>query len=125
MAKKKTKIKVEKVDGLAPENIARIRVAIRQVWSWSWPRKLCLKRALREDGFSVCELCNNVAAKVYIDHIVNVGDVDGGFIERLFCPSSGLQALCKKCHDVKTNGERKVARIKQKQLKEKEIEDFF
>lgn len=111
---KKTKLKKtkpEKVDGLSPENIKMIRIAIRQVWSWSHPRKLCLARAVGKDGFSRCEECKQRVPKVYADHIINVGDVDGGFIARLFCPSSGLQALCKKCHDAKTKAEKQRDRL--------------
>lgn len=44
--------------------------------------------------------------KIKIDHIVEVGDVDAGFIARLFCPSSGLRALCNDCHNEKTKLER-------------------
>ena len=106
MAKKVKKI----VDGLSPKDIEKIRRAIRQVWSWSYPRRLCLKRALQADGFSVCELCKKTVPKVYADHLENVGDVDAGFIERLFCPSNQLQAICKKCHDVKTRAERQAAK---------------
>jgi len=104
----KKKVKKEKIDGLSGSDIARIRSAIRQVWSWSHPKKLSLKRAFwHKDGFPRCEKCKSKVPKVYIDHIEPVGDLDGGFIARLFVPSKGLQALCKKCHNEKTNQERK------------------
>ena len=90
------------VDGISPKDIAAIQKALRQVWSWSHPRKLCLARALNSDGFSVCEKCKKIAPKVFADHITPVGIFDAGYIERLFCPSFKLQALCKKCHDAKT-----------------------
>lgn len=106
--KKKNKKQKERVDGLGPSDIKRIRSAIRMVWHWSWPRKLCANRALGKDGFSKCEKCKKRAPKVFIDHIVPVGNVDAGFIVRLWCPSNGLQALCKKCHDEKTKEERKL-----------------
>lgn len=98
----------EKLDGLSADDIAKIRIAIRKVWSWSHPRRLAIKRSDIGDGYSRCEGCKRKVPKVFIDHIVQVGDVDGGFIERLFCPSSGLQALCKKCHAEKTKEERKL-----------------
>lgn len=110
MAKKVKKQKPDKIDGLSPEDIARIRIAIRQVWSWSYPRKLCLKRCTKEDGFSYCEKCKVMCPKIKIDHIVAVGDVNAGFIKRLFCPSSGLMALCSDCHNLKTREERKNAK---------------
>lgn len=101
--------KAEKVDGLSAKDVENIRKAIRKVWMWSTPWRLCKARAVGKDGFSRCEQCKKKVPKVFVDHINAVGDVDGGFIERLFCPSSGLQALCKKCHDAKTRLERKHA----------------
>lgn len=107
MAKKKVK---EKIDGLSPGDVEKIRKAIRQVWSWSYPRRLCLQRAMGKDGFPRCEgkshEGNRKVPKVYADHIQRVGDVDAGFLKRLFTPSTNLQALCKKCHDRKTKEER-------------------
>lgn len=105
---KKAKKKKEKIDGLAPENIIRLRNACRQVWHWSYPKKLCVARATQPDGFMRCEKCLNKVPKVYVDHIVAVGELDGGFFTRLFCPSSGLQALCKSCHNEKTKLERSL-----------------
>lgn len=105
MAKKK--VKTERIDGLSPEDVKRVRSAIRQVWQWSYPWRLAKARAIGEDGFCYCEKCKDKVPKVYIDHIENVGDVDEGFIKRLFVPSHKLQALCKKCHDAKTKEERK------------------
>lgn len=104
------KCKIEKIDGLSPEDIRKIRAAIRQVWQWSYPRRLCLARCLGGDGFPRCEKCRKKVPKVYPDHITPVGDVDAGFILRLFCSSKHLQGLCKKCHDAKTREERKAAR---------------
>lgn len=111
MAKKKTKKMVQKVDGLGPYEIKKIRAAIRQVWHRSRARKLCVDRSRGRGDFHYCERCEKRAPKIFVDHIEKVGDVDGGFIERLFCPSSGLQALCKKCHDAKTKEERRLAKI--------------
>lgn len=101
---KKTK---EKVDGLSRNDIAKIRIAIRKVWQWSHPRRLAIKRATLDNDYFACEGCGEIVPKIYVDHIVQVGDVDAGFIGRLFCSSSGLQAICKKCHAVKTKEERK------------------
>lgn len=111
MAKRKVKKeKPPKVDGLSAADIERIRKAIRQVWSWSHPRRLCAQRCIGRGGFSYCERCKKRAPKIFIDHRVAVGLVDGGFIERLFCPSSALQGLCKVCHDLKTKQERVALR---------------
>lgn len=101
------KRKLANTDGLGPREIARVRAAIRLVWHRCYARKLAVIRCVGEDGFSYCEGCKQRSPKVFIDHIVTVGDLDGGFIKRLFCPSCGLQGLCKACHDAKTKLERK------------------
>lgn len=108
MAKKRVKKRTEKVDGLGPDDIRKIRTAIRKVWHWSYARKLVVKRATGKDGFPFCEKCRSKVPRHYIDHIKKVGDVDGGFIARLFVSSKGLQALCKACHDAKTKAERTI-----------------
>lgn len=102
------KNKPEKVDGLSADDRKKLRSAIRQVWSWSYPRRLCVKRATdHETGFATCEQCGKTVAKIYPDHIKPVGELSDGYIERMFCPSSELQALCSKCHARKTREERK------------------
>jgi hypothetical protein len=106
--------KLEKIDGLGPREIRDIRSSIRQVWHRSHARALCVKRCIGADGFSYCEKCKKRAPKVFIDHIETVGDVDAGFIKRLFVPSKGLQGLCKKCHALKTKMERKRKKLTQK-----------
>lgn len=108
MAKKKQS---EKVDGLGPKDIARLRSACRKVWYWSYPRKLVVERCIGKDGFSRCEKCNKRTPKIHVDHIVPVGALEGGFFTRLFCPSTELQGLCKSCHQKKTNEERKKRAI--------------
>ncbi len=102
----KKKIKVPPIDGLNPKDIKNLRSAIRKVWHWSVPRKLCIKRATDKDGFGICEKCKKRVPKIFADHITNVGELDGGYIERMFRPSKFLQALCKKCHQLKTNEEK-------------------
>lgn len=106
MAKKRKKKAVEKVDGLSAKDVQKIRSAIRQVWHRSHVRKLCVNRCIGKDGFSYCEKCGKRAPKILIDHINKVGEVDGGYIRRLFCASILLQGLCKICHDKKTKEER-------------------
>lgn len=98
-----------KIDGLGPKDVEKIRGAIRKVWHWCYAKKLATARATsHKDGFPRCESCNRKAPKIFIDHIVPVGSLDEGFIKRLFCSSEGLQALCKACHQAKTNEERRV-----------------
>lgn len=122
-AAKKKKNKIQKTDGLGPYEIKRIRAAIRIVWHRCHARQLCVKRCVGDDGFSYCEICHKMSPKVLIDHIIPVGDVDGGFIERLFCTSKGLQGMCKECHDKKTKRERKL--LKAKETTEEQLSLLF
>lgn len=103
------KSKLEKFDGFNDYDKKRVRTALRQVWSWSHSRRLCVKRATDKKGFGRCEKCKNKVPKVFPDHIQRVGDIDGDVLKRLFVPSKFLQALCKKCHDAKTREERRAA----------------
>lgn len=95
-------------DGLGPYEIAKIRSAVRQVWHRSMARRLAVKKCTNSSGFFECEKCGSVVPGIKIDHIVPVGSLDTGFIQRLFCPSSELQGLCKTCHDNKSRHERKI-----------------
>lgn len=97
--------------GLDDKDRERIRTALRQVWSWSYSRKLCIQRATDKQGFGRCEepKCKKRVPKVYADHIRAVGEVDAGIISRMFVPSQWLQALCRSCHAKKTRAD-KVAR---------------
>lgn len=98
MAKKK----IEKFDGLGPDDKTKIRTALRRVWAWSYSRRLVVKRCSVGNDFSKCELCSAIVPKIFIDHINEAGEVDSGFIERLFVSSDKLQGLCKSCHSAKT-----------------------
>jgi len=96
--------------GLSPREIAKLRSGIRMVWQrTSHARKLVQKRCLTPEGFSKCEGCGTVVAKVAIDHIVPCGAFNSGYIKRMFVSSKDLQGLCKTCHDAKTKKERKRA----------------
>ncbi len=108
MSKKPKKQKQEKIDGLGPDEIKKIRTAIRRVWAWSYARRLVVKRCLdpKDKEYSRCEKCKKRCPKIYVDHIVACGDVDEGYLTRTFVPSKLLQGMCKKCHDAKTKWER-------------------
>ncbi len=112
MSKKRKKEKVEKVDGINPKDLQRIRSALRDIWRYSEPWKRARARAIGKDGFSRCEGCKKKVPHVFLDHLVPMGVIDDGVIRRLFCPSTMLQNLCKKCHGPKTAAERKA--LKQK-----------
>lgn len=99
--------KIAPSDGLGPYEIAKIRSAVRQVWHRCKARQLVVKRCKNEAGYFVCEQCKQQSPEIKIDHIENVGDVDAGFILRMFVTSDKLQGLCKNCHNKKTKEERK------------------
>ncbi len=109
MAKKK----LEKVDGLGPVDAKRLVTAIRRVWSWNYARRLCIERAelTTEPGADPmyrCERCGASVPKVYPDHKKPVGEFDPfRYLTRMFVSSRDLQALCKQCHRLKTNRERR------------------
>lgn len=126
MTKKGKKVKPKKIDGFSPDDARKIRTALRQVWSWSHPRRLVIKRCLIEGTeYSRCEGCKQKCAKIHVDHLQNVGEVDEGFIKRLFVSSAQMQGLCSECHREKTNAERTRDRIKIRQFKIDEDLNFF
>lgn len=98
--------KTVKTDGLGPLEIKKVRAALRLVWQRSHARRLVIQRCTGKDGFEYCEKCGECTPNLKVDHIIACGDVDGGFLDRLFCPSKRLQGLCKPCHDLKTSRER-------------------
>ncbi len=106
------KKKIVKSDGLGPHEIKQIRSAVRLVWQRSHARALVAKRCVGADGFSYCEMCKEKTPKLRIDHILRVGDLDSGYIPRMFVPSTQLQGLCSKCHNEKTKAEKKAAKGK-------------
>lgn len=102
---KSTKKVAEKVDGISPKLNAKIRNAVRKLWHQSYARKLVVDRCTGFDGWTYCEDCERRCPKLKIDHIINVGAVDSGFLERMFVASKGLRGLCAPCHQIKTNKE--------------------
>lgn len=49
--------------------------------------------------------------EINVDHICPAGSLNSaqnlpGFVERLFCEVDGLQVLCEKCHNIKTQNEK-------------------
>ena len=60
---------------------------------------------------------------ISVDHILPVVDPETGFISwdevitRMFCEKDGLQVLCKACHDIKTNKEKEIAKIRKQSSK--------
>ena len=104
--------------------------------SMKWPPKNEVKKAARfARGIYICNECkeqvpNSTKAdgkrtnNVFVDHIDPVIDPHTGFtswddvIERMFCETSGLQVLCKACHDAKTKEEKEIAKNRRKHGRE-------
>ena len=105
------KKKKEQVDAYTPATKAKVRSAIRQVWSFSHSRRLVVKRCTDADGFQVCEECGKRVPKIQVDHIIPVGDIEKGGIKRMFCPSKGLRGLCPACHRIKTKQDKEKGLI--------------
>lgn len=85
--------------------------AIDAVEEFTRPYKGENKRIKKE---TQCQSCFKWVAKSSIqkDHIIpcgslSCGDDVKGFIERAFCEKEGFQPLCKECHNIKTQKERK------------------
>ena len=94
------------------------------------PQWVCIERAFRHRGLNPktgrpcklheCEGCHGLFAKkdIKADHKIPVVDPHDGFqnwdefIARLFVEAHGYQALCKKCHDEKTELEGQIRRGK-------------
>lgn len=95
------------MDGLDKMTIpyALIRSALRKIWLWSAERKECLKLAKVKKGKYRCNNCKKLFGlkEVQVDHIDPIGKfIDWNtLIERMFCPVSNLQCLCKPCHKAK------------------------
>lgn len=99
------------------------------------PISSVMKEARVERGFYRCASCGEDVPKTYkdgtkrvqnvfVDHIDPIIDPAVGFttwdecIERMFCEKEGLQVLCKKCHDIKTQDERAIASERKRKEKQ-------
>lgn len=116
--KKEKKVEPPPVDGLGPKERKRLSDVIRQVWQRCYARRQCAKRCALPGDYHRCEKCGATVPKIHIDHIEPAGSIyDADFLDRLFCPSSRLQGLCKACHKIKTGDE---AAARQEAAKAKE-----
>ena len=108
---------------------AYIMTSLRQA-SYKWPsRNLALKEARISRGVYECAGCKSHFGRkeIQVDHIIPVMPLNGSddfnvILERLFCPSEGLQILCKPCHKDKTDLENK-ARKEYRRIKKDILDD--
>ena len=79
------------------------------------PKQTCKKNSRVARNKYKCAICNNIVGNkdIKVDHKNPVVSVQDGFInwdvyiKRLFVEQHMLQAICKKCHDIKTLVENK------------------
>jgi len=90
---------------------SKIVNALRRLWLFSPERREAIKSSKVTGGYKCC-VCGGIIPNqklVKVDHKEQVRshgwDWDT-FMERLFCPSEGLQIMCKGCHDMKSKEER-------------------
>jgi 5-methylcytosine-specific restriction endonuclease McrA len=84
--------------------------AARRIWRWSDEKKTASELCAVGKDKRRCTTCREVFPRklVHMDHIVPVGKQPRewadypGYYERLFCPASNIQGLCKTCHKEKT-----------------------
>ena len=99
-----------------------IRSALRQKSRWWKPIAQCKAKAkrtykgpLKRQKFEYqCNDCKGWFPDkvINVDHIIPAGSLRcaddlPGFVERLFIEVEGLQVLCSKCHNIKTQKEKK------------------
>ena len=85
-----------------------------------WPPIYMTRRAARvgrgqyqcagyETESHVVRLTEGGENNVFVDHVVPVGSVDSwdNYMGRLFCGPANLQVLCRRCHNEKTQTERR------------------
>ena len=109
-----------------------IKGGLRSLTNRWGPKSACVKAAWVERGLYTCagykQRRHNVPVSVVVDgkrvrniavdHISPVIDPKTGFVswddvvERMFVEVSGLQLLCKQCHDKKTADERALRKKK-------------
>lgn len=85
--------------------------------SYRWPLRYAAVKAVHiARNQYVCAVCKLIHPRknIQIDHIEPVVDPLIGwagwdsYIDRLFCDTSNLQAICRPCHDEKTGRERLI-----------------
>lgn len=104
-----------------------IRSGLRQKSRWWKPlqaAKVKARRAYkgtnkRQKWEYKCAVCNKYFKDTFVivDHIIPVGALSSfedlvPFVKKLFVEENGFQILCKPCHQIKTNTERKQGKYK-------------
>ena len=96
-----------------------IKSALRSASNRWGPKHLCMKKARVGYGKYECCACKEIVGpkQIKVDHIEPVVSTEHGFngwdeyIARMFVEVEGFQAICKLCHQIKTNSEREQRKI--------------
>lgn len=110
MSKKKNK---EPIISISDNRFRSVLISVLRRFSRFWhPSKLVLDKARIARGMYQCSSCSKIVGPkdIKVDHIEPVVPITGftnwdDLISRLFCEESGLQAICKECHKIKTDKE--------------------
>jgi 5-methylcytosine-specific restriction endonuclease McrA len=107
--------------------VAKLRNAAREIWRGSPMRREAKKRVMVDKENAHCEICSQVKPieLFQVDHVIDATPSDsiltlenfGEFVLRLFCPTEGLVAICKKCHKIKTKETNAIKRALLKKAK--------
>lgn len=91
-----------------------IRSALRAAFMKWGPKNAAKLNAKIGYNQYTCASCEGVFGNkdVQVDHIEPCGTLKKyddlpAFVEKMFCEVEGFQVLCKSCHQIKTNEERK------------------
>jgi hypothetical protein len=106
-----------------PRFYSFVRSALRRAFT-RWPPNYAARKDARQTYSGPnkrqqwqfkCALCGGwwMQKETQIDHKIECGSLRAfsdlsGFVERLFCEKDGLQVVCKKCHQEKTNLQRQL-----------------
>lgn len=94
---------------------SKITSSLRRLWYYSPHRREAVYNCKIEKNTFRCNKCRKLTFEIQIDHIepvVPLTGFDGNwteYINRMFCDAStGLQGLCKTCHDKITKVQNKI-----------------
>jgi len=109
----------------SPARVKSFIISVLRSGTRRWPPKyLCLAEAYTEKKINpktgrlakhfLCNICKEefTSTNIQVDHIIPVAAIDGfttwdDFINKLFCGKENLQAVCKQCHNIKSQAEKK------------------
>lgn len=126
----KKKKKFEPILSYKDKRFRSALISVLRRFSRFWePSNNVLKNSRIGRGMYQCKICCKIVTtkEIKVDHIDPVVPVTGfttwdDLIARLFCEESGLQALCKVCHDKKTKEENDQRR---RCMKEKAVIQYY